>query len=212
MRNKDLEKGFNESVGAKKTNRFAMILVTVFCGVITLSALFLYLLSNISIADKVKVFDNTGKEVPTELMYRTDLINAGIQRHVFNGMYYLNSVDRQNLETNRTKALFLVDRQDAFSIYERWKKQKAYNDILKNGHVYKILDVKVTHVDESKREPFRFKSEATLLIQDGTRQEYWLIEAQGAITYTTPSFPNNEWGMNISDYSQDYQKVELDGE
>ena len=210
MENKDLQKGFNEAIGAKKTNRFAMILVTCFCGVITITALVLYLFSNLAIADKVKVMDSTGRVIDTELMYRTDLINSGIQSHVFNAMYYLNSGDRNSHKSNQSKALFLVDRQDAFSIFERWKKEKAYNDILKNGHVYKILEAKVTHADISKGEPYPFKSEATLLIKDGIREEYWLIEGQGYITHTSPSFPNNQWGMIISDYTQDYTKVDLD--
>ncbi len=210
MKNKELVKGFNESVGAKKTNRFAMLLITGFSGVITLSVLVLYFFSNLAIADKVKVFDSSGREVETELKYRTDLINSGVQSHVYNAMYYLNSGDRNTLNGNRAKALFLVDRTNALSIFERWKKEKAYNDILRNGHVYKILEVKVTHVNIDKGEPFPFRSEATLLIQDGPRQEYYLITAQGVVTYETPSFPNNQWGMKISDYTQNYTKVNLD--
>lgn len=210
MKNKDLNKGYNQAVSGKRNNRLAMLLVTGFCALVTLSALVLYLISNLAIADKVKVIDTTGRYIHTELEHREQLVKSGVQSHVHNTMYYLNSGDRSSLNTNKSKALFLIDRLDAYNIFERWKKERAYNNILRNGHVYKVIEVKVTHMDLEQGEPFPFKSEATLLVQDGTRQEYWLINGKGFVSYTTPSWPNNQWGMFISDYTQDYQKVVLD--
>ncbi|MEM8510594.1 MAG: hypothetical protein AAF717_22360 [Bacteroidota bacterium] len=210
MKESDLHKGYNESVAGKRNSRLAMILVTVFCGVVTLASLVLYFSSNLAIADKVKVFDSTGREVQTDLVRKEKLLVSGIQRHVYNGMYYANSGDRNSLKENQARTYFLVDNEDALRIFNHWKNEKAYNDILQNGHIYKIVDAKVTGVDTANGEPFAFTSEATLLVRDGTKEDYWFITGEGDIIYNTPSYPYNEWGFEITNYTQQYQKVPKD--
>jgi len=209
INNKSLKKGYNDLTEGKRNNRLAMILVTVFSCVITLTCLVLYLFSNIMIADKVKVIDRSGNVLNSELMRREQMIESGLKSHVKKAIYYLNSGTRYNLKTNQAKALFLVNTNSAYAIYERWKKQGAYADILQRGHQYEIVEEEIFLNAITNEEPFFISVEAILKIKDGSREAFWKIKGKGEVYYTTPSYPNNDWGFDIQNYTQEYTKVNL---
>ena len=205
MKNKDLEKGYNESIGGKKTNRLAMILITSFSGVITITALVLYMVSNITIADKIKVFDSQGNEYKTQLMRQSELLKTSTKGHIKQAVYLANSFSRENYKTNQNQLLFLMDRKSAFRIFEGYKKEGAYNNALKLGHIYEVESTKVSQIDTSK-EPYQFIQESIVYTQDGGRVEYFRIVGKGIMTTRKPS-DNNERGLWISDYYQETTKI-----
>jgi len=207
MRNSELTKGFNELSEAKKNNRLAMILVTVFAAVITITAMIMYMISHINIASKVKVVDISGRVIESDFVRQELLLESGIKSHVEYAVNYLNSFSREEIIDNQKKSLFLVDRENAHQIFESYKKSNAYDNATQRGHIYKVLNTKVTHLELSKGEPFYFKSQSLLEIKDGTRRTLYKIFSQGKITYRTPIYPNNTQGLWISEYRQTSKEV-----
>lgn len=211
MKNKELQEGYNQAVSAKKNNKLAMILVTSFCGVITITALLLYMFSHLTIADKLKVVDTTGRELKSDLMRRDQVLKNALKEHVVKCVKYSNSFSRETYKNNQNIALLLMDRSSAFRIFEGYKKGKSYNDALKLGHIYEVETTKVTNLSTEK-EPFEFIAESILVAQDGGRKNYFKIVSKGEITYRDPSYPYNSYGLWTSNYVQESTRINLTGD
>jgi len=209
MKNKDLEKGYNQSVEAKKTNKLAMILITVFSGVITLTCLIMYMISNIYIADKVKVVDTRGVQMESNLVRQRDLVKTGIQNHIQDALFYSNSFQRETIESNQKRTLMLMDKESAYRIFQTYKKEGIYNDAIDRGHIYKVEKTEVTNLSD-KGEPYSFVAKSILVSIDGRKKEYFTIVSKGDLTFRKPTFPYNSWGMWITNFRQKSSKIVAD--
>lgn len=209
MKNKDLERGYNELVAGKKTNRLAMILITVFCIVITLGAIISSTISSMAMADKVKVVDTRGVQMKSNLKRQSELVKIGIQSHVEDALFYMNSFQRETLDTNRKRALMLIDKESAYRVFETYKKEGIYDDAVERGHIYKVEKTAVTHLTE-EGEPYKFMAQSELVTIDGSKREYFTIISEGYVTFRTPSYPYNTHGLWITEFRQKATKIVTD--
>ena len=209
MNDKELLQGYNESVEGKKTNKLAMILITCFCGIITLTTLVFHFISDAEMVDKVKVVNvYNGDVLDSNLKRRADLINSGCESTVNRAVYYSNSFDRVTINSNKARALFLMDNNSAYPIFEKYKKDRSYEDAIQRGHIYEIVETELTSLQTDKGEPYTFTQKSILRVKDGHRTENFIVRGEGKITYRKPIYPENEHGFWISDYSQTLQKIE----
>jgi len=200
-----LNQEFNQMESAKKINRFAIYLIVGFCGFVTLYSLTLNFLSKRQMIDMVKVVDvRNGVILHSEVQRRSQVLKTTIQGHVNRAITYANSFSRTTISSNQKATMFLMDLDDAYTIFGRYKNLQSYEDALQRGHIFKTTNVKITHLDLDNGEPYPIKIEATLTIKDGTKTQIFLIQGQGVITYHDPIYPQNEAGLWLTDYRQKY--------
>lgn len=199
-------KGYDDVVEGKRTGRLAMWLITIVSIVITLSALIISALLQANSADKMKVIDNTGRVIKSDLRREEDVRIATVQAHLANAIFYLNSFDRNSIKENQARALFLVDKKSADRIFNSYNRQGAYNDALQSGYIYRAKFNKLT-ILEGTSEPFAFEMEGELTVTDGSRTIKTKIIGKGNLRYSTPNFPNNPQGMLVYDYLQQYEDM-----
>lgn len=199
-------KGYDDVVEGKRNGRLAMYLITVGCLIITISALVISAVLQASSADKMKVIDNTGRVIKSDLQREEEVRISTVQAHLSNALFYLNSFDRNSIKENQARALFLVDKKSADRIFSSFNRQGAYNDALQSGFIYRAKFIKLTQL-EGKSEPFAFTLEGELTVTDGSRTIKTKIIGKGNIRYSTPNFPNNPQGMLVYDYLQQYEDM-----
>ena len=203
-----LKNHFNEMESAKKNNRLAIYIIVGFALVVTLSSLILNFMSKRQMIDLVKVVDvRNGVILHSEVQRRSQVLKTSIQGHLTRAITYANSFSRTTIKSNQKATLFLMDMDDAYTIFGRYKSQQSYEDALQRGHIYKTSDVKITHLNLDQGEPYQVKIEARLTIKDGTKRQIFLIQGQGAITYHDPIYPQNEAGLWLTDYRQKYTNI-----
>ena len=196
---------------AKKINRLAMYIIATVCTVITLAALTMNMLSKRQMVDLVKVIDSSnGREISSDVQRRKALLKSTLLGHVDRTIRAANSFTRNTIKQNQKRTRFLMDRDDANTIFARYKSRNSYRDAIQQGHQYRITKIEVTHLDLDHGEPYRFRMQAKLVIKDGSRLEEWRIIGTGQVTYHDPIYPQNEAGLWIDNYAQQYEKIQTD--
>lgn len=199
-------KGYDDVVEGKRNSRLAMWLVTGGSIIVTISALVISASLMSSSADKMKVIDNTGRVIKSDLQREEEVRISTVQAHLSNALFYLNSFDRNSIKENQARALFLVDKKSADRIFNSYNRTGAYNDALQSGYIYRAKFIKITKL-EGNSEPFAFTLEGELEVTDGSRTIKTKIIGTGNIRYSTPNFPNNPQGMLVYDYLQQYEDM-----
>ena len=78
--------------------------------------------------DKILVVNEGGELLRFKAMQQDLLYESLLKNHCYHTAYYLNSFDRLSLQENRARALFLVNKPDANTIFAKYQADRGYGD------------------------------------------------------------------------------------
>lgn len=203
-------KAYDDLLIAKKNNAAVSKLIVFGCVAIVVAILVWAFLVHISTIDQIKVVDQTGNVIHSELRKSEQLLKTLIENHSANTVYYLNSFDRLTIKENQSRALFLVNSRDANRVFSQFNTQNSYGDALTRGVVYETTYDRLLNVDITK-EPYkvRFQSIMTIYDNDKSPQRY-LVLSEGLVAHHTAQYPENQAGLYYRSYRQEFKKLESD--
>ena len=118
---KNILKDFSRLAEARKNHTFRTRLVFIFCAAtIAMVLFFSYRVVN-SAMDKILVVNEGGELLRFKAMQQDLLYESLLKNHCYHTAYYLNSFDRLSLQENRARALFLVNKPDANTIFAKYQ-------------------------------------------------------------------------------------------
>lgn len=130
-------KDFSGLAEARKSYTLRTRLVFIFCGV-TIAMVLFFAHSVVNNAmNKILVVNEGGEFVHFKSMQQDLLYESLLKGHCRRTAYFLNSFDRLSLQENRARALFLVNKPDANTVFAKYQADRAYGDALELGVVYK---------------------------------------------------------------------------
>ena len=185
---KNILRDFSGLAEARRNHTFRTKLVFIFSAVtIAMVLLFAYRVVNGAMA------------VRQDMLYESLLKN-----HCYHTAYYLNSFDRLSLQENRARALFLVNKPDANTIFAKYQADRGYGDALELGVVYRTEFEKMLSVSVSGDE-YHVTFSSVLSIINGNDVRKIRILSEGTVIRTTPRFPENTSGFFFRTYNQQYE-------
>ena len=184
-------KDFSGLAEARKSYTLRTRLVFIFCG-ITIAMVLFFAHSVVNNAmNKILVVNEGGEFVL-------------LKSHCSRTAYFLNSFDRLSLQENRARALFLVNKPDANTVFAKYQADRAYGDALELGVVYKTEFEKIIDIRADGEEyHVRFSSILSIINGDDIRKVRILSE--GTAIHATPRFPENTSGFFFRTYDQQYE-------
>ncbi len=206
----DILKNFDDLAIAKKNGRTIMSLI-VFFSLVVISFVLIWTYAIVANAgDKIKVVDSNGQYLKTTLEKKEKLFKSLIQNHCANTVMYANSFDRMTVKENQIKALFLMNKTDAYRIFAKYKDDHAYNSSLDRGVVYKTEFEKIEEISGTE-EPYhvRFSSILTIADNDKPVKKVQILSDGDIISYT-PQYPENVSGFYFKSYNQTYERITTD--
>lgn len=122
---KNILKDFSRLAEARKNHTFRTRLVFIFCAAtIAMVLFFSYRVVN-SAMDKILVVNEGGELLRFKAMQQDLLYESLLKNHCYHTAYYLNSFDRLSLQENRARALFLVNKPDANTIFAKYQADRG---------------------------------------------------------------------------------------
>lgn len=201
---KNILKDFSRLAEARKNHTFRTRLVFIFCAATIAMALFFsYRVVN-SAMDKILVVNEGGELLRFKAMQQDLLYESLLKNHCYHTAYYLNSFDRLSLQENRARALFLVNKPDANTIFAKYQADRGYGDALELGVVYRTEFEKMLSVSVSGDE-YHVTFSSVLSIINGNDVRKIRILSEGTVIRTTPRFPENTSGFFFRTYNQQYE-------
>ncbi|WP_262249726.1 hypothetical protein [Parapedobacter soli] len=203
-------KGYDDLLVAKRSSALMMKVVVGFCVFVVVAVLFWAFSVHVSTVDKLKVIDRAGNVIPADLSTREKQLRAFVETHCSNTTYYLNSFDRLTIKENQSRALFLVNSNDANRIFSQFNTQNSYGDALTRGVVFettydKLLDLDIT------QEPYKVRFQSIMTIYDNNNKpERYLVLSEGTLVNHTAQYPENQVGLYFRTYRQEFKKLESD--
>lgn len=197
-------KDFSGLAEARKSYTLRTRLVFIFCG-ITIAMVLFFAHSVVNNAmNKILVLNEGGEFVHFKSMQQDLLYESLLKGHCRRTAYFLNSFDRLSLQENRARALFLVNKPDANTVFAKYQADRAYGDALELGVVYKTEFEKIIDIRADGEEyHVRFSSILSIINGDETRKVRILSE--GTAIHATPRFPENTSGFFFRTYDQQYE-------
>ena len=201
---KNILKDFSRLAEARKNHTFRTRLVFIFCAATIATVLFFsYRVVN-SAMDKILVVNEGGELLRFKAMQQDLLYESLLKNHCYHTAYYLNSFDRLSLQENRARALFLVNKPDANTIFAKYQADRGYGDALELGVVYRTEFEKMLSVSVSGEE-YHVTFSSVLSIINGNDVRKIRILSEGTVIRTTPRFPENTSGFFFRTYNQQYE-------
>lgn len=201
---KNILKDFSRLAEARKNHTFRTRLVFIFCAAtIAMGLFFSYRVVN-SAMDKILVVNEGGELLRFKAMQQDLLYESLLKNHCYHTAYYLNSFDRLSLQENRARALFLVNKPDANTIFAKYQADRGYGDALELGVVYRTEFEKMLSVSVSGEE-YHVTFSSVLSIINGNDVRKIRILSEGTVIRTTPRFPENTSGFFFRTYNQQYE-------
>ena len=118
---KNILKDFSRLAEARKNHTFRTRLVFIFCAAtIAMVLFFSYRVVN-NAMNKILVVNEGGELLRFKAMQQDLLYESLLKNHCYHTAYYLNSFDRLSLQENRARALFLVNKPDANTIFAKYR-------------------------------------------------------------------------------------------
>ena len=187
-------KDFSGLAEARKSYTLRTRLVFIFCGVTIAMVLFF----------AHSVVNEGGEFVHFKSMQQDLLYESLLKGHCRRTAYFLNSFDRLSLQENRARALFLVNKPDANTVFAKYQADRAYGDALELGVVYKTEFEKIIDIRADGEEyHVRFSSILSIINGDDIRKVR--IVSEGTAIHATPRFPENTSGFFFRTYDQQYE-------
>lgn len=137
--------------------------------------------------DKILVVNEGGELLRFKAMQQDLLYESLLKNHCYHTAYYLNSFDRLSLQENRARALFLVNKPDANTIFAKYQADRGYGDALELGVVYRTEFEKMLSVSVSGDE-YHVTFSSVLSIINGNDVRKIRILSEGTVIRTTPRF------------------------
>lgn len=200
-------KDFSKLSEARKKSTMKSKIAFFFCfAVVSLVLMFSYSVIN-NAMDRILVVNEGGEMLHFKSVSNDELYKSLLQSHCYSSAYYINSFDRLNLKENQKKALYLVNKPDANTIFAKYQADRAYGDALELGVVYKTEFKEITSLDVRGAEyDVQFTSVLSIISNTGTKK--FLIRSSGTAIRTTPRFPENVTGFFFKTYTQNYELYE----
>ena len=197
-------KDFSGLAEARKSYTLRTRLVFIFCGV-TIAMVLFFAHSVVNNAmNKILVVNEGGEFVHFKSMQQDLLYESLLKGHCRRTAYFLNSFDRLSLQENRARALFLVNKPDANTVFAKYQADRAYGDALELGVVYKTEFEKIIDIRADGEEyHVRFSSILSIINGDDIRKVRSVSE--GTAIHATPRFPENTSGFFFRTYDQQYE-------
>lgn len=197
-------KDFSGLAEARKSYTLRTRLVFIFCG-ITIAMVLFFAHSVVNNAmNKILVVNEGGEFVHFKSMQQDLLYESLLKSHCSRTAYFLNSFDRLSLQENRARALFLVNKPDANTIFAKYQADRGYGDALELGVVYRTEFEKMLSVSVSGDE-YHVTFSSVLSIINGNDVRKIRILSEGTVIRTTPRFPENTSGFFFQTYNQQYE-------
>lgn len=201
---KEILGDFNALADARKKSSLLVKLAFGFCA-LTVSAVLFFSYSLLSsMGNKILVVNENGEYLKQKAMDTDKLYEELLQAHCSSTAYYLNSFDRLSLQENRARALFLVNKPDANTIFAKYQADRGYGDALELGVVYRTEFEKMLSVSVSGEE-YHVTFSSILSIINGNDVRKIRILSEGTVIRTTPRFPENTSGFFFRTYNQQYE-------
>ena len=201
---KNILKDFSRLAEARKNHTFRTRLVFIFCAAtIAMVLFFSYRVVN-NAMNKILVVNEGGELLRFKAMQQDLLYESLLKNHCYHTAYYLNSFDRLSLQENRARALFLVNKPDANTIFAKYQADRGYGDALELGVVYRTEFEKMLSVSVSGDE-YHVTFSSVLSIINGNDVRKIRILSEGTVIRTTPRFPENTSGFFFRTYNQQYE-------
>ena len=211
-------KDFSGLAEARKSYTLRTRLVFIFCGVTIAMVLFFAhsvvnnAMNKILVVAVIMIFvvlclATTAWTEPIlyfKSMQQDLLYESLLKGHCRRTAYFLNSFDRLSLQENRARALFLVNKPDANTVFAKYQADRAYGDALELGVVYKTEFEKIIDIRADGEEyHVRFSSILSIINGDDIRKVR--IVSEGTAIHATPRFPENTSGFFFRTYDQQYE-------
>jgi len=197
---------FSRLAEARKNHTLRTKLVFIFCAVaIAMVLLFTYGVVN-NAMNRILVVNEGGEFVHFKAMRQDRLYESLVRSHCQRTAYFLNSFDRLSLQENRARALFLVNKPDANTIFAKYQADRAYGDALELGVVYNTEFEKLLEV-RADGEEYHVVFTSVLSIINGPDTKRVRITSRGVLMHGTPRFPENVSGFLFRSYSQQYEML-----
>ena len=118
-------KDFSGLAEARKSYTLRTRLVFIFCGV-TIAMVLFFAHSVVNNAmNKILVVNEGGEFVHFKSMQQDLLYESLLKGHCRRTAYFLNSFDRLSLQENRARALFLVNKPDANTVFAKYQADRG---------------------------------------------------------------------------------------
>ena len=200
---KEILKDFNKLAEARKKYTTQTKIAFIFSAAVISMVLFFSYRAVDNAMDKILVVNEGGELLHFKAVENDQLYESLLNYHCASTAYYVNSFDRLNLHENQKKALYLVNKPDANTIFAKYQTDRAYGDAVELGVVYQteykgIDDIKVRGAEYD----VTFKSVLTIVSSTGKKK--FVILSKGTAIRTTPSYPKNTTGFFFKNYTQDY--------
>lgn len=122
---KNILRDFSGLAEARRNHTFRTKLVFIFSAVtIAMVLLFAYRVVN-GAMNKILVVNEGGEFVHFKAVRQDMLYESLLKNHCYHTAYYLNSFDRLSLQENRARALFLVNKPDANTIFAKYQADRG---------------------------------------------------------------------------------------
>lgn len=205
MMKDDVLDKFRELDKAKKQQaNFSKLILGFAIVVIALALMFAFSVSN-SALDKVVVVERSGEYLKTTSENREKLFVSLVKTTCSQFVYYANSFDRNSIEDNKAKALFLCEQKSANQIFALYTEEKSYYEAIERGVIYNCNLEEVTFI--GKEEPFKVEFTSILTIRDGEIEKKFKVFSEGYLSRVTPVYPTNNTGFFFSKYVQRIRNI-----
>jgi len=203
---KSIENKFNELEAAKKQNATLSRLVILFSFLTILAVLYWGWNVTNAAYNKILVIDRSGEYLKVITENREKLFVSLVKTTCSQLTHYANSFDRNNIEDNQAKALFLCSKESLTPVFALYRDEKSYHEAMERGVIYRTEIEDVSHIGD--QEPFQVKFTSVLSIIDNNGITKFRIYSEGELVKTTPTYPNNNTGLFFKSYRQAIRNIE----
>lgn len=152
------------------------------------------------------VVNGNGEVMPVEWIQKTEIRHTQLKHHLHLFFKYYYELDRDNIEGQRQKALWLINGDDFKKLEQYYTKRGWFDEIKRFGIVQKIdivsLDIK------GQKEPFQFNAVLDINVNRNGIIERYLFQAKGGLIGVTASYPKNPHGLLIVNYVETEWKLQ----
>lgn len=196
---------------SKKQSNTILKLVLFFSFSISIVAIVLSLLTITKAMNKIIVVDSGGLYLKTIVENREQLQTTLILNTCSMLITNINSFDRNSIIDNQANAYYYCSKNELKPIFEKYKQEKIYQNVLDRGVIYKCEMEQVPFISKSE-EPIEVKFSSILTEYDGTFITKYRIISTGKIISVKPEYPKNITGYFFSEYRQEIQNYIDNGE
>lgn len=156
---------------------------------------------------KVLTFDKTGEVLPLQWVDRDENIQIEIKNHLETFHNYFYQYDAYNFkERIEQHALWLADKsvEDLYvdRVNDLWFDRVRQFQIKQTVFI-QPEDITVT----GNKEPYLFRVKASLLIEQGGKQNVYKFETTGNIVLVGRNYPLNAHGLLITNFIEDTREI-----